>query len=461
MKMKKSLLLVSSFLSLSALAGCSLTPGVSGDTLRVTVFGKSEEDTMYYLIDEYRKLPGNEEKKFVVYNAGDGVDSYVKNAFLNDDLCDVIQVFDFNCEYFTNHNNDGRGTSLLIPLTEFMQADGIREQDYFSSVIEMTKCRTNSDDMYWVPRDYNKVVCAYNKQLFDAAGVNYPQEGWTWTQFKQTLQALKDNEEAMKIAVSRNPVYPADLNLKWEAVHYPLLKSFGGELIERSSETCFGDTTQKVTVAKEAYKVVLDLVKDGLIFTPPKDDKVPFTNKQAAMMFITRPNLSNYIKGIGEGNIDFVSLPTYDTGLPEGSKSYIGMGCTGYGITTSCPKNRKDQAWDFLKFIFTEPGQNAFSASGNGVPCLKSLAYDENAIWRQYGVTESYHPHHEVFVANEDRDLPMNFMKGFKTDSQLRIYNLIKAYLLHEFASNYKISDAKYDEIVAKFKKQMEDTWKK
>jgi len=35
-------------------------------------------------------------------------------------------------------------------------------------------------------------VMIYNKRIFDAAGVDYPQRGWTWDDFQATLQAVND-----------------------------------------------------------------------------------------------------------------------------------------------------------------------------------------------------------------------------------------------------------------------------
>ena len=37
-----------------------------------------------------------------------------------------------------------------------------------------------------------------------------------------------------------------------------------------------------------------------------------------------------------------------------------------------------------MKFVVSEAGQNAFCATGNGVPAAKSLLTDDNATWRKY-----------------------------------------------------------------------------
>ena len=41
------------------------------------------------------------------------------------------------------------------------------------------------DKTYLLPKDYSTVAVYYNRQLFDAAGVPYPRDGWTWAEFQQ------------------------------------------------------------------------------------------------------------------------------------------------------------------------------------------------------------------------------------------------------------------------------------
>ena len=134
------------------------------------------------------------------------------------------------------------------------------------------------------------------------------------------------------------------------------------------------------------------------------------------------------------------------------NKSYIGMGCSGYGITTACPDSKKDFAWDFLKYIISEKGQNDFSEAGSGIPCLRKLASDPNAAFKQY--MSNAHPNHDAFIAHEDRDIPMNFLKGFETNKQRTITKFIKDRALEQF---YKSKNR--DQYFADFKRGMEEIW--
>ena len=43
---------------------------------------------------------------------------------------------------------------------------------------------------YLLPKDYSPLAVYYNKKLFDAATVPYPEDGWTWDDLLATAQKL-------------------------------------------------------------------------------------------------------------------------------------------------------------------------------------------------------------------------------------------------------------------------------
>src|SRR5699024_12324416 len=52
---------------------------------------------------------------------------------------------------------------------------------------------TGSDGrMYGVPKDKDNICLVYNKEMFDAAGVAYPDETWTWDDLESASQAIYD-----------------------------------------------------------------------------------------------------------------------------------------------------------------------------------------------------------------------------------------------------------------------------
>jgi len=269
--------------------------------------------------------------------------------------------------------------------------------------------------------------------LITKKSLEIPSDDWTWGDFLEICETLKAHSDEIKEYSRKDVFYPVDMNLNFQAVYYPVLESYGIPLVDAKSKTCFGDD---VDGAKEAWGKLLNMVVDGL--AAPADNKIPFANKQSAMMFITRPDLPNYVNGVGQDNIDFLPIPAFED-LPEGNTSYIGMGATGYGITTHCPDAKKEMAWDFLKYIISEDGQNVFSKTGSCIPCLKSLLNAENAEYTKYISSDL---NHHAFVAYPERDLfAGKFLDGLDPEHQRDVYNVIHDNALHNFFYNDEIDE--------------------
>lgn len=121
------------------------------------------------------------------------------------------------------------------------------------------------------------------------------------------------------------------------------------------------------------------------------------------MWFTTRPSWGEVNSYNATFEVDFLPFP-YD---------YVGVGCTGYAITslaatrvsehaetkegTNEKMTNADYAWLFLKYIVSEEGQNAIGETGMGVPSLMSMK--DSGTWMEYGSADL---NHEAFV--EERE---------------------------------------------------------
>ena len=125
------------------------------------------------------------------------------------------------------------------------------------------------------------------------------------------------------------------------------------------------------------------------------------------------------------------------------------MGCTGYAISKQCPEEKRELAWDFLKFVMTEEGQTAFGESGAGVPVLKSMAQDPQAAFRQYLPGKN----HEAFIQFDERDLPMTeYLNGVDPSKHLAV----RAVLVDNLTKNL-FSAGDRDGYYAELKERLEN----
>lgn len=81
----------------------------------------------------------------------------------------------------------------LLDLLPFIQiAESINLDDYYPGLLESYRLEGG---LWALPADIDLVVVYYNKELFDQFGVRYPGFEWTWEEFLQTAQQIRDPDE--------------------------------------------------------------------------------------------------------------------------------------------------------------------------------------------------------------------------------------------------------------------------
>ena len=69
---------------------------------------------------------------------------------------------------------------MLADVTDlYADEDPDYYQNHFSE-ISIGNAQGSNGRMYGVPKDKDNIFLVYNKEMFDAAGVSYPDENWTW-----------------------------------------------------------------------------------------------------------------------------------------------------------------------------------------------------------------------------------------------------------------------------------------
>lgn len=386
----------------------TITIGIVGDSVETNIINKLKEA---FLAKEENKGIKITTVKINDYN------TWVLNKLTANKVPDMIQVYDFSSEYWTSKG-------LFQSVTDLMQRDGINVSDFNSSVIKMAQSGSD-DNYYWLPRDYNKVVVCVNTEMFEAAGIAIPSDDWTMTDFYNVCKQLKAKEAEIKAVTRQTTFYPAEMKLNATEVYYPYMRAYGGDLFaaENGQVSVYNDLDK----VKQGVNALLKYADEGLAL-PPDTEAVAFTNRQAAMIFTSRPNIPAYARNL-KNKIDFVSMPTIDD-RAAGEQSYIGMGCTGYTLTSACPDAKREIAWKFLKFIVSEEGQEVLGKIGSGVPVLNSLLNNPNAEWRNYISAEL---NHEAFYKFTERDLAAkSYLDNIPAAKKLTIYSTLDEKLLKE-----------------------------
>jgi len=78
-------------------------------------------------------------------------------------------------------------SGVLLDLAPFADRVGIPLPSFFPNVLEMF---ARGDTVLAFPKGFSPVVYYYNRALFDAARLPYPEDGWTWDEFLRVTKAL-------------------------------------------------------------------------------------------------------------------------------------------------------------------------------------------------------------------------------------------------------------------------------
>lgn len=81
----------------------------------------------------------------------------------------------------------------LVALDPFFDQDAeLRPDDFYPGAVDVLKYQGKT---WGIPAGIDPLVLYYNEEMFDQAGIPYPQPGWTWDDFLTDAMALSNPDE--------------------------------------------------------------------------------------------------------------------------------------------------------------------------------------------------------------------------------------------------------------------------
>lgn len=312
---------------------------------------------------------------------------YILNNAAAGLIPDVFWVGDDSVTRFAEND-------LLLNLDDVIEADDEFDIDaYYPAMVKLGQ-RDHNGSQFMLPRDYNKITVIYNKDLFDKAGVAYPEDDWTYDEFVDTCEALR---AAFDKDSNLQSCYPVDAMLNWPPSYTAFFAGFGATTIQN------GEVQFDSPEGMEAIEAMKYLVDEDLAFNPYNASIGNlFLSNRVAMWFSVRTIVSQCVAA--SLNFDFAAFPAFE-------HPSVGAGTSGYGIYSGT--SDKNASWALLKHMMSEEGQEAFSQTGNAVPSLMAMNEAENASWKMYP-SKDYN--HDAFVANPGRDVVVTELEGLPSE---------------------------------------------
>jgi len=86
---------------------------------------------------------------------------------------------------------------VLLDLAPYAARVGVPLESFDARVLDIFR---RGQAVYALPKGFTPMVVAYNRDLFDAAGVPYPRADWTWDEFRAAARALTRDTDGDGVA---------------------------------------------------------------------------------------------------------------------------------------------------------------------------------------------------------------------------------------------------------------------
>jgi multiple sugar transport system substrate-binding protein len=228
--------------------------------------------------------------------------------------------------------------------------------DFYPELVE--KCRYQGK-LYSLPRYTSVYVLFYNKDLFDAAGLEYPNKKWTWDDYLTAARKLTGPS-----VTGKGEQFGCVIDF-WGARIYPWVWSAGGEILDQSGKRCLLDMPE----SQEALQFLVDLRHKWKVCPP---------TTQAD----TAQNIAMFVNGrVGmfqTGAWDIQSLQQATTlrwgiaPLPKRKQHATLLGMENYAVAAGTKHPR--EAWELFKFLLDKQAQETMGSGLEKQPSRMSVA---------------------------------------------------------------------------------------
>lgn len=255
----------------------------------------------------------------------------------------------------------------LLGLTDY--GVGEYEDMFYDSLWETM---TYQDDVYGLRITSNNLALFYNTDMFDAAGMDYPTEDWTWDELRDAAKDLTDIES--NVYGLQLPIYDNSGGYTWTWL--PFLWQNGGEMLnEDKTEAVFNSPEGKE--ALEFWKAMVQEDK-SVPLQAPATGVNRFTSGGVAMTIDGPWNLPTFVSDPDfKDKFGVAPLPQ-----KEGRATVVGGECIAVFSNTSYPQ----EAYDYLVHLTISDFKKTFWENWLTIPTQPEFAdfYADDELYGAY-----------------------------------------------------------------------------
>ncbi|MCA0452573.1 MAG: sugar ABC transporter substrate-binding protein [Chloroflexi bacterium] len=250
-------------------------------------------------------------------------------------------------------------SGLIQSLDPFIEEAGLDREDYWPGALESTSL---DGVVYGFPRDSAVETLYYNKDDFDAAGLEYPTDEWTWDDLRAAAEALTIKDDTGRVT---------RYGLAAEGGKYfNFVGANGGAILDDmfAPGECRLSTPESIA----GVEFFAGLMNDEIAWRDANlgqagGDQAVFLSGQASM-FIQNASRVPALNAAGV-NYDVAAVPLAPSGGRQAGST------NGAAWVMSALSDQPEDAWAFLQFLQSpEGGQAVYFSAGDAFPPTKSGA---------------------------------------------------------------------------------------
>lgn len=241
--------------------------------------------------------------------------------------------------------------NTLEPLDSYISEAGIDISQYGG----VDKQVTVDGSLYELPFRNDFWVIFYNKDIFDAAGVDYPTNDMTFEEYDELARQVTDTTYGSQVYGTHYHTWRSDVTLFGilDGEHSVLDGDY--EFLEPFYEMVLGQEDDQVC------RNYADLSAEGLHYS------AAFSGGDVAMMWMGSWFISTLISNIESGEYDASLCGNWGlvkTPHAEGAEAGSTLG-TITGLAVTSVSDNKAAAFDFVEWVSGEEGAKVMASTGN------------------------------------------------------------------------------------------------
>jgi multiple sugar transport system substrate-binding protein len=252
----------------------------------------------------------------------------------------------------------------LASFEEMRRSDTLfDEEDYFELPFNAFKY---DDELYGLPISWTPLVLYYNKDIFDKAGMPYPDSTWDWGDFLSACRKCTKDTDGDGVIDQFGYL----LSTGWTFTFNWIWQN-GGNILSPDGKRCVIDSKEAV----DALQFLADLRWKYSVSPTPEQiaQRDLFTTGKIAMIVSGRWVVPRYrtIKDFRWGI----------SHLPKGKVRATPIFTTAYVMSNKSVRQR--DVWELAKFLSGKEGSGFIAELGLGVPSVKSVAHSPHFLNRE------------------------------------------------------------------------------